>query len=665
MVKTMNILNSKKIFNWLTVIVVIGFIFCLYGATLYMQSPVNTTSLPPVVQQAKQGLKQLSNPTAAFNIPGLSTRVTNSHITIPFTGFIENRGQEPDPSIQFYYVSNDSAIGFGNSVIYFSKFLNYSGRMNSYITFNLTFSGSNKVQPTGVKQMIQNTNYFIGQARYTDLSSYAEIWYYNLYPNIDLRYYITPNGLKYDFIVRPGGNPTNIVLDVSNNMQVKQQINGMVLYSNTGVGSIYHPFMSDTHLNVYTTDGTAINATFRSITGDQHSYGFALGSYNLGSTVIIDPVWLGFSTYVGGSSDDSGSSITVDSYGNTYVTGYTQSIDFPMVNAYNNTFGSKYAGGNDDVFVFKLSASGNSLIYSTYVGGNGIDDGFGIAVDSLGVVYVTGSTSSSNFPTVSAYNSTFGGFNDVFMFKLSASGHTLLYSTYVGGSDNDYGNSIALGPDGTIYVTGVTFSRNFPTVSAYNSTYGGNGDVFILRFPVNGNGLVYSTFVGGSNYDYGSSIAVDSSGSVYVTGSTDSGNFPTKNAYNSTFGGNQDVFVFKLYPDNNTLFYSTYVGGNGNDFGSSIAVDSSGNAYVTGSTDSGNFPTKNAYNSTHGGYEDVFVFKLSSSGNSLVYSTFVGGNGADTGNGITIDSSGNVYVTGVTSSGNFPTKNAYNRTIAG
>ncbi len=296
----------------------------------------------------------------------------------------------------------------------------------------------------------------------------------------------------------------------------------------------------------------------------------------------------------------------------------------------------------------------------------------GIAVDSSGNAYITGTTNSSMFPvTGSAFNQTFGGNGDGFITKLNPSGSSLVYSTFIGGSDADICTDIAVDSDGNAYVTGFTGSNDFPTTSgAYNQTFGGIVDGFITKLNPTGSSLIYSTYLGGSGYEYGNDIAVDGNRSAYVTGYTYSDSFPTSSgAYSRTFAGNEDAFVTKLNPSGSSLDYSTYLGGWYIDVGHSIAVDSGGNAYVTGYTYSNDFPTTNgAYNQTFGdqGYQDAFVTKLNPSGSSLVYSTYLGGQSVDHGYGVAVDKGGNTYVTGVTHSGDFPTTaNAYNRTFRG
>ncbi len=314
----------------------------------------------------------------------------------------------------------------------------------------------------------------------------------------------------------------------------------------------------------------------------------------------------------------------------------------------------------EDVFVIKLSSSGNSLIYSTYLGGGSYDFGYGIAVDDRGNAYVTGNTCSSNFPTLNAYQSTYqsGLYDgDVFLTKLSSSGNSLIYSTYLGGGDIDVGFGVAVDGNGNAYVTGYTWSSNFPTSNAFQSTYQGLYDVFVTKLSSSGASLIYSTYLGGGGPEEGWDIAIDGSGNAYVTGSTYSSNFPTLNPYQMDQGG-EDVFVTKLSSSGNGLIYSTYLGGGDLDEGYGIAVDDNGSAYVTGVTRSSDFPILNPYQTDQGG-EDVFVAKLSSSGNGLIYSTYLGGGDLDEGHGIAVDGSGNACVTGFTGSSDFPTLNPY------
>lgn len=355
-----------------------------------------------------------------------------------------------------------------------------------------------------------------------------------------------------------------------------------------------------------------------------------------------------------------GRGIAVDASGSAYVTGHTESANFPTENAYDDSH-----NGNDDVFVTKLSAAGDSLIYSTYLGGSEGDEGWAIAVDGSGCTYVTGNTFSTNFPTENAWDGSDDGTTgtDAFVTKLSANGNSLTYSTYLSGlsGGGDFGYGIAVDGSGCAYVTGTTLSTDFPTENPYDDSHnGGSTDAFVTKFSAAGNSLVYSTYLGGMGGDEGwGGVAVDTSGCAYVTGKTNSDDFPTKSAWDEDLNGN-DAFVTKLSSTGDSLIYSTYLGGSVTDVGRGIALDSSGCAYVTGNTYSTDFPTQNAYDdSFNGGYYDAFATKLSAIGDSLIYSSFLGGSGSDIGLGIAVGSSGCAYVTGSTPSADFPTQNAF------
>ncbi|MEW6741723.1 MAG: SBBP repeat-containing protein [Planctomycetota bacterium] len=311
------------------------------------------------------------------------------------------------------------------------------------------------------------------------------------------------------------------------------------------------------------------------------------------------------------------------------------------------------------------------LVYGTFLGGSDEDGGYSIAVDSSGAALVTGRTGSSDFPTTpGAYDTTYDGI-DAFVAKFSASGSSLLYGTFLGGSGDDYGYAIVVDSSGAALVTGGTWSSDFPTnPGAYDTTYNGYTDAFVAKLSASGSSLLYGTFLGGSNYDNGYAIAVDSSGAALVTGYTYSSNFPTTpGAYDTTFNGyySSDAFVAKLSASGSTLLYGTFLGGSSDDAGCAIAVDSSGAALVTGETYSSNFPTTpGAYDTTFSGGTDAFVVKLSASGSSLLYGTFLGGSDWDYGYAIAVDSSGAALVTGETFSSNFPTTpGAYDTTFNG
>ena len=350
-----------------------------------------------------------------------------------------------------------------------------------------------------------------------------------------------------------------------------------------------------------------------------------------------------YSTYLGGTSNDFGQGIAVDAAGNAYVTGYTNSTDFPAA----GTPSQAAHGGGQDAFVTKLDPT-SALVYSTYLGGNNLDFGQGIAVDAAGNAYVIGYTYSTNFPTAGTPSQpAYAGNIDAFVTKLGPTS-ALIYSTYLGGNSSDLGFGIAVDAAGNAYVTGYTVSANFPTAGTPSQPANAGGvNAFVTRLGPT-SALIYSTYLGGSGGggDFGLGIALDALGNAYVTGYTYSADFPTAGTPSQPANaGSTDAFVTKLGPTS-VLIYSTYLGGNSSDFGLGIAVDGAENAYVTGYTVSANFPTAGTPSQpANAGSTDAFVTKLGPT-SILIYSTYLGGSDQDVGTGIALDALGNAYVTG-------------------
>ncbi|MFX0060803.1 MAG: SBBP repeat-containing protein [Candidatus Hermodarchaeota archaeon] len=587
------------------------------------------------------------------SITTLNSRLKARNIEIPFNGFIQNLGQVSNDAIHYYYSMNGISVGFGPSTITF-----VSKVQGETIPFSISFSGAQQVIPMGRYETNYVTNYFYDSMQLTNVPSYKEIWYIELYPGIDLRYYMSSQGLKYDFLVHPGADPSQIALQVSKSMKLSFEDHTISLQSRAQPENIR---FQDTALQVFQADGTTVEARFIPKNKVSNSYGFQIEDFDTTQTLIIDPLWLPFSTYLSGDNDDYVYDLAVNTAtGDTYIVGYTLSTNFPIENAYNTT-----SNGLKDVFVTKLNATGNGLIFSTYLGGSADDEGRGIAIDGSGNSYIIGSTNSSDFPMKNAYNSTYGGNQDVFITKLNATGNGLEFSTYLGGNVEDNGQAIAVDTAGNSYITGYTNSTNFPTQTAYQASKNSFEDVFAAKLNSSGNGLVFSTFLGGSGSDYAYGIAIDTFGYTYVTGATDSGNFPTPTGFDPSSNGGFDAFVTKLSTTGNGVVFSTYLGGGSNDYGEAIAVDTNGNSYTTGRTTSNDFPHINGYNDTYSGNMDTFITKLNAAGTGLAFSTYLGGNGIDEAWDIAIDADGNTYITGETASSNFPTNRAYNSTLSG
>ena len=382
-----------------------------------------------------------------------------------------------------------------------------------------------------------------------------------------------------------------------------------------------------------------------------------------------------YSTYVGGSGLDRGDGIAIDSSGNAFVVGRvdSSSINFPTTPG---AFASSYRGGDFDGVVFKLNAQGNGLVYSAYLGGEENDSTEGVAVDAAGNAYVTGGTKSSGFPTTgNAYQGNRGGDTDAFLTKINPTGSSLLYSSYLGGSGTDRGSGVAIDANGNAYIAGFAGSGDFPTENAFQNNFGGGFDAFVAQIDTKLSGvnsLVLCSYLGGVGDDKAYGIALDGgANNLYVIGQTSSNDFPVLNPAQPASGGGFDAFVAKISVAGAKV-YATYLGGSGDDRGSGIAVNSSGQVYVTGFTASANFPTVSPLQSSKGGGNDAFVAKLNAAGSSFLYSTYLGGSGNESSvstvtstNPIALDSSSNAYITGYTASNNFPTASPLQGTNAG
>jgi hypothetical protein len=595
------------------------------------------------------------------------------------------------------------------------------------VLLRLDFEGANKVAPQGRDPLPHATNFFIGNDPtrwHTNIRSYREVVYEGLYDGVDLIYRATDEGVKYDFILAPGVDPNVIEIYYEGAANVELEANGNLLLrtaagdvgdsspiANQGEIELQCSFVLFTPRSygfacegVDKSRGVVIDPLLYStyIGGSDGEYGYSIATdlvgdaYVIGYTASSDfPVTPGafdisydgpedifiakldstgssllFSTFLGGMQDEEGYGIAVDSAGAAYVTGYTQSSDFPVTpGAFDTTYHQNW-----DVFVTKLDPTGSSLLYSTFLGGLGSEYAVSIAIDLVGSAFVAGTTRSSDFPvTPGAFDTTINGTTDAFVIKLDPTGSSILYSTYLGGTNNDAsppqrGRSMAIDSAGSAFVTGRTSSADFPvTPGAFDTSYHGNDDAFVAKLNPTGSSLSYSTYLGGGDRDWAYSIATDPPGTAYLTGYTQSSDFPvTPGAFDSTLNGSRDAFVAKLDSTGSSLIYSTYFGGDNEDCGFSLVLDSARDAYLTGYTRSADFPvTPGAFDTTPGVW-DAFIAKFDSSGSSILYSTYLGGSFEDDGWSIAIDSSGNAYVTGQTGSSDFPTTSgAFHTTSSG
>jgi len=381
---------------------------------------------------------------------------------------------------------------------------------------------------------------------------------------------------------------------------------------------------------------------------------------------------LDYSTYLGGTSYEGHwyaamGGIAVDSDGCAYVSGITASTDFPTLNPYQSR-SSLYS----DIFIVKTSSTGSDMIFSTYLGGSREDYDFSLIISLDKCPYVTGATASTDFPTINSYQPSYGGQVDAIVAKLSSSGSDLRYSTYLGGSDQEVGYDIALGFDESIHVIGDVYSSDFPTINAYQASFGGGdiwgGDAFVTGISPTGSSLVYSSYLGGSDWDAGRAVEIASDSSISTVGVTFSYDYPTLNAYQNYLSGTCDAFVSKLLPSGSNITFSTYFGGQDGD-GAWDVVSLNKTLIVTGGTFSIDFPTLNAYQSSYSGIispnlGDAFLTCIEPDSARVIFSTYLGGNGTEFGNGINASSNGEIYIIGWTSSENFPTAYAYQSSIA-
>lgn len=528
------------------------------------------------------------------------------------------------------------------------------------VAVDLRLLGANRdLKAAACKALPGIVNYFIGNdpARWrADIPTCGRVEYSSVYRGIDLAYYGNQGRLEYDFIVAPGAHPAVIRLAVDGARNIRVGDGGELMLETEG-----GPVAFRKPVTCQEIDGMRHAVESRYAVAGANEVRFVIGSYDSHYPLVIDPS-LVYSTYLGDSNSyQTGTTIAVDTHGNAYITGTTYSTDFPLVNAEQSFF-----AGSSAIFVTKIAADGSSLIYSTYLAGSGADYSRSIAVDSAGSAYVVGYTDSTDFPLKNPLYSTLNGPEDAFVTKFSASGSALVYSTYLGGSSSDYAYGVAVDAGRNVYITGQTFSADFPvTPNAYQTLANGSCS-FVTKLKAAGSALAWSTYFGENCSAYAAALAVDSQNSVYLTGTAYPGLPVSAGAPQPVFGGYADAFIAKLSGAGSSLVYCTFLGGGGNDYGSAIAVDSSGNAYVAGSTESTNLPvTASAVQPAYGGDQDGFAAKLNSTGRAWRYLTYLGGSRSDQAYGIAVDSSGSAIVAGSSNSIDFPTAAALQPSLSG
>lgn len=519
---------------------------------------------------------------------------------------------------------------------------------------------------TGEAPTRSHSNYFHGSDPskwVTGAAHFEKVRVSQIKDGIDFLCYANQKRFEYDLIVRPGARPSDVRLRFAGAEKLELTTEGD-LSIQTAVGTL-----TQHKPHIWQRAGTERETIAgRYEVAENGEVSVVVGPYDHNRELVIDPV-VTYSTFLGGTFSDQALAIAVDASRNVYVTGSTASVNFPTtVGAYSVAEKST----STDVFVSKLNPSGTALLYSTYIGGANTDIANAIAVDAAGNAYITGSTQSSDYPTTTgAFQITRKASNqDVFVTKINPAGSALVYSTYLSGTNTQIGYGIQVDSSGNAYVAGSTGSSNFPTTTGAYTTVapGNNGAAFVAKINPTGTQLVYSTFLGGGSGDSASAIVLDGSNNAYVAGAAGL-NFPTTiGAYQTTnkSGSYQNGFVAEISADGSKLVASTLLGASATSTyynqsaALALAMDSSANVYVTGNTYSPTFPTTvNAFSGAPSScyycfYPHAFVSKMNSALTSLTYSTYLGGSNSDYGTGITVDSGGNAYVTGYTTSGDFP-----------
>jgi uncharacterized protein (TIGR03437 family) len=490
------------------------------------------------------------------------------------------------------------------------------------------------------------SNYYLGndpKKWRTDVPHFARVRYHDVYPGIDLVYYGNAEGkLEYDFIVEPGANPHQI--QVAFNKPVRTTSDGDLLVA----------CLRQHRPKVYQ-DGREIACDY--MVDREHRVQLALATYNRAEPLTIDPV-IEYATYLGGVGYDVATATTVDTTGAAYVTGYLQSPNYPSLDPFQQT-----SGLGQDIVVAKFTPSGNGLVWYTWVGGSALNTGAAITLDTSGNTYVGGWTAASDFPVKNAAQPVFGGgYENAVIFKLSPLGK-LVYSTYLGGNNQERTAAIAVDSTGAAFVTGFTWSIDFPIKNALQKTISGRPDAFVAKLSPTGDHFLFATYLGGSGPDYPGGVALDPDGNPVIVGGTYSPDFPVKGALQTSLGGRGGYpgngFITKISAAGDRLISSTYIGESGNGGLASIAIDTAGQVYVGGEALTTGWPLKNPIQNAYaGGQSDLYFAKLPATLDSLVFASYLGGSDLDFFGGLALDKYGSAYITGCTYSSDFPLKDS-------
>jgi hypothetical protein len=554
--------------------------------------------------------------------------------------FEPNEGQF-EPGVRFVGQAGRVAVSLTDEAMA----LRLRGPRGCADTVSLHIAGAASVRPLAGEPLAAKSHYFLGNdptGWHPNVPSFGEVRYPDVRPGVDLVWHGEGGALEYDLILAPGARVEDLVVEVEGSAPIALLPDGAISIPTPG-----GHFIQGLPIAYQPGEGGRVDVPARYRLVGPSRVAFEIARFDSSRPLVIDPM-LTYSTLLGGVSADSAAAVAVDAAGSVYLTGSTLA-GFP---ASASTLESTCAG-DTDAFVAKLAADGQTLLYATYLGGSLADLGASIAVDVDGNAYVAGQTGSTDFPTVNALQTGPTGLQAGFLAMLDASGSMLSYSTYLGGSDVDTATAVAVDSSGNAYVTGQTQSATFPLAHPLQGAIAGGTDVFVAKLEPGGTTLAYSTFFGGVHDDEGLGIALDTEGDAYVTGGSYSPDFPVVGEIPGS--GSGGALVFELDAAGSSVVYSTCQGAE-LDQGQAIAVDLDGNAYIAGVTASGTYPVLDPLpGSTSLAGTNAFVTRLATNGAAVVYSTLLGGSLFDSATGIAVDASGDAFVTGYTYSPDFPT----------
>lgn len=504
----------------------------------------------------------------------------------------------------------------------------------------------------------QNTyhNYFIGRDETkwaNNAGVYKELVLEDIYTGIDIRYYSDDGNLRYDYRCNTGADISQIRISVEGAENVLINDSG-ALVTGTSLGSVFHGKILAYQHEWY--GAKPVSCAF--VQYNDGTVGIETGKFNRSKDLIIDP--LIYSTFIGGGDDEDVRDIAVDDAGSIYICGKTDSPDFPTTTgAYDTTLN----GNHMDMYVSKISPDGLTLLYSTYIGGSDSDLGKKIAVDETGNVYLGGQTRSADFPvSAAAFDTSFnsGGtfYSDIIVMKINQLGNNIIYSTYLGGTEDETINALILDGGGNALLGGYVFSADFPaTAGSYDDSHNGSIDGFITKLNPDGSDLVFGTFLGTSGSEYVYDLQLDSENNIVAAGMVKSADFPvTTGAYDTLYNGQNDVFITKFNNNCSGLVFSTYVGGTQWDNCYGMELDDAENVIFGGETNSSDYPVfGGTYDTVYNQNKDIFISKLRNDGGALLYSSYFGGSEQDFFKDIELDAAGNIIITGATLSNDFPT----------